>query len=142
MSDIGRFERRLLDERRGLLRPDQIEIYGLRVFAHHGVFEEEQTKGQPFVLDMVLDADTHIAARTDDLGDAVDYSRVVNEVAELVRSTRFNLLEALAARVADHLLGFPRIAVATVRICKPEVELDEQIDRVAVTVRRARPIHL
>jgi dihydroneopterin aldolase len=67
---------------------------------------------------------------------------VVREVADLVRSTRYNLLESLATHIVDHLLGIPRIAAASVRICKPDVELDEQVDEVAVTVRRSRPLHL
>lgn len=142
MSDIGRSERRMRDERRAQVRSDQIEIRRLEVYAHHGVFESEKTQGQRFLLDLVLDADTHIPASTDDLGDAVDYARVVRDVARLVRSTRFNLLETLAARIVDHLLRIPRIAAASVRITKPDVVLDEKVGEVAVTVRRSRPIHL
>lgn len=142
MSDIGRSERRLQQERRIQGRYDQIEIHGLEVFAHHGVYPSEQIHGQRFRLDIVLDADAHIPARTDELSDAVDYGRVVREVADLVRTSRHNLLESLATRIVDHLLAFPRVAAASVRICKPDVELDEQVDEVAVTVRRARPLHL
>ena len=142
MSDIGWSERRMHHERRNQGRYDQIEIHGLEVFAHHGVYASEQSHGQRFRLDVVLDADAHIPARTDQLSDAVDYGRVVREVADLVRSTRYNLLESLATHIVDHLLGIPRIAAASVRICKPDVELDEQVDEVAVTVRRSRPLHL
>jgi dihydroneopterin aldolase len=63
-------------------------------------------------------------------------------VAQLVRSTRYNLLEALASRVLDHLLDMPRVAAAAVRITKPDLDLGEHVAEVAVTVRRARPTHL
>lgn len=142
MSDIGRSERRLRDQRRAEAKWDQIEIRGLEVFAHHGVYEDEQTEGQRFVLDIVLDADAHIPARTDHLEDAVDYGKLTREIAELVRGTRFNLLETLATRILDQLLESPRIAAASVRIAKPDVVLGEKVDQVAVTVRRARPLHL
>jgi len=138
MSDIGRSERRLREQRRAVARPDQIEIRGLEVFAHHGVYQHEQIEGQRFVLD----ADAHIAAHTDNLGDAVDYGKLTGEIAEFVRSTRFNLLETLATRIADRLLESPRIAAVSVRIAKPDVDLGEKVDHVAVKVSRSRPLHL
>ena len=142
MSDIGRSERRLREQRRAVARPDQIEIRGLEVFAHHGVYQHEQIEGQRFVLDIVLDADAHIAAHTDNLGDAVDYGKLTGEIAEFVRTTRFNLLETLATRIADRLLESPRIAAVSVRIAKPDVDLGEKVDHVAVKVSRSRPLHL
>jgi dihydroneopterin aldolase len=142
MSDISRSERRMYDDRGVRSRPDQIEIHGLEVFAHHGVYDAEKERGQRFRLDVTLDVHMHIPAQTDHLSDAIDYARVVSDVADLVRSTRYNLLEALASRVVDHLLDIPRVAAAAVRVTKPDVQLGEQVDEVAVTVRRARPMHL
>ena len=143
MSDIGWSERRMqLEKQAGVSRSDQIEICGLEVFGHHGVYESEQTTGQRFLLDILLDVDMHIAARTDELRDALDYARVVDDVAHLVRVTRYHLLEALASRVANHLLDYPKVAAAAVRVTKPDVELNESVREVAVTVRRARPVHL
>lgn len=142
MSDIGRFERHLVEQQPPQRRTDAIEITGLRVFAHHGVHAEEQRDGQPFVVDVVLETDTRIAARTDDLSDAIDYATLVDRVADLVRSTRFDLLEALAAHVADDLLTVGGVSCVQVRIHKPEVGLDEQVDEVAVRVVRTRPRHI
>jgi len=142
VSDIGRSERRLRDQRRATARSDQIEIRGLEVFAHHGVYEHEQLEGQRFVVDIVLDADAHIPARTDHLDDAVDYGKMARETADFVRESRFNLLETLATRIVDRLLENPRIAAASVRVAKPDADLGEKVDQVAVTVRRARPMHL
>lgn len=142
VSDIGRSERRLRDQRRATARSDQIEIRGLEVFAYHGVYEHEKAEGQRFLLDIVLEADAHIAARTDHLDDAVDYGRLAREIAEFVRNNRFNLIETLATRVVDRLLENPRIAAASVRVAKPDVDVGEKLDHVAVTVRRARPLHL
>lgn len=142
MSDIGRFERRLV-ERQSPPRPsDAVEVRGLRVFAHHGVLPDEREDGQPFVIDVLLETDTRIAARTDDLSDAIDYAALVSRIADVVRSTRFDLLEALGARIADDLLTIGGVACVHVRIHKPEVALDEQVDEVAVTVVRARPKHI
>lgn len=142
MSDIGRFERHLVERQPVPRQTDAIEISGLRVFAHHGVHAEEQRDGQPFVVDVVLETDTRIAARTDDVSDAIDYAALVDRVAELVRSTRFDLLEALGAHIADDLLKIGGVSSVRVRICKPEVALGEQVDEVAVRVVRSRPRHI
>lgn len=142
MSDIGRSERRLVDDRR-ISRPhDQIDIRGLRVRAHHGVHEHEARDGQQFVVDVVLDMDSQIAARTDDLTDTIDYAELVDHVADMVRSTRFNLIEALGAHIAEQLLSTRRVAAVSVTVTKPEVEFDEDVDAVSVTVYRARPVHV
>lgn len=139
MSDATRVQRSVGDRR---ARADQIEIRGLEVFAHHGVFAHEQREGQRFVLDLVLDVDTHIAARTDNIDDAVDYGAVARDIAGFVRDTRFDLIETLATRVADRLLAIPRVAAAGVRVAKPDVDLGESVDHVAVSIRRSRPTHL
>lgn len=142
MSDIGRSKRRLVDDRRGTRRSDTIEIRGLRVHAYHGVHADEQRDGQVFVVDVGLEVDSLIAARTDSLDDTIDYAWLVRHVADLVRSTRFNLLEALGAHIADRLLVMDRVARVCVRITKPEVAFDEDVDAVVVTVQRSRPVHI
>jgi dihydroneopterin aldolase len=142
MSDIGRSERRMREEHRAQSRAGRIEIRGLEVFAHHGVFESEREHGQLFRLDVTLDVDTHIAAQSDRLSDAIDYAQVVQDVAAYVRSTRYDLLEALASNIVDELLRNWRVAAAEVRITKPDVKLSEPVQEVAVTIRRAQPIHL
>ena len=142
MSDIGRSERRLVDDRRGPRRSDMIEIRGLRVHAYHGVYPDEQRDGQMFVIDVALDVDSLIAARTDNVDDTIDYGWLVRHVADLVRSTRFNLLEALGAHVAEHLLRIDHVSAACVCIAKPEVTFDEEVDAVVVTVQRSRPVHI
>ena len=140
MSDIRRAERRLADD--GSRRADQVQVTGLRVEAHHGVFDDERSEGQLFLVDVILDVDTQIAARTDDLDDTIDYAQLVGDVADMIRSTQFHLLEALAAHVADELLARQRVASVRVRITKPDVELPEDVDAVSVQVHRVRPVHI
>jgi dihydroneopterin aldolase len=142
MSDIGRSERRLVDDRRVARLTDKIEVRGLRVHGHHGVYDQERATGQAFVLDVALDVDSQIAARTDNLDDTIDYARLIERIADLVRSTRFNLIEALGAHIADDLLTMRRVAAVRVCITKPELDFGEEVDAVAVTVFRVRPVHI
>ena len=80
-----------------------IDVRGLELRGFHGALEEEQREGQRFVFDVTLAA--HDAGvRSDHLADTVDYTAVVARIREISDGRRFNLIEALAAAIADDLL--------------------------------------
>jgi dihydroneopterin aldolase len=93
-----------------------VELHGLEVFGRHGLLPEERS-GQTFLYDIELE--TSEDAVSDRIEDAVDY----REVAELVRvvsdGQRFDLLEALAAAVAELLIARFELERAKVRVRKP-----------------------
>jgi dihydroneopterin aldolase len=88
-----------------------VELHGLEVFGRHGVLEEEKLDGQTFVYDVELEVDEPASDRIDD---AVDYRLVADCVQEVSDSRSFDLIESLAASVADELVG--RLAVSRVRV--------------------------
>lgn len=111
----------------------EIELRGLEVFGRHGLLEQERRDGQPFLYDVRLEVGD--AGASDLIEDAVDYREVADAVRELSGERRFDLLEALAAAVADRLLErFPRAESVVVRVRKPQVALP--VEWSAVTVRR------
>jgi 7,8-dihydroneopterin aldolase/epimerase/oxygenase len=114
-----------------------IELRGLELFAHHGVLENERRAGQRFLFDVWLEASDD-AASSDRLEDAVDYREVAAAVRDVSDRRTFQLLEGLAAAVADSLLArFPLVRVR-VRVRKPDVQLGEPVEYAAVSVERAR----
>ena len=98
-----------------------VELQGLRLFAHHGVLEEERRAGQPFLFDLWLDVPD--AAVSDRLEDAVDYRLVADCVREVSDARTYNLLEALAHAVASELLARFPLERVRVRVRKPHVTL-------------------
>ena len=78
-----------------------IVIKGLRELGVHGVLPEEQTRPQPFEVDVELDVDLTPAGESDALDDTVDYSAVAEAVSRVVKSERYQLLERLATRIAE-----------------------------------------
>jgi 7,8-dihydroneopterin aldolase/epimerase/oxygenase len=120
-------------------RGDRIEIRDLRVLGVHGVLPEEQTRPQPFALDIDIWLDTRPAAASDSLVDTVDYGAMAERAHGVVTGSRFQLLEALADAVAAALLDAGRAtAVAvTVRKLRPPVPFD--VGSVGVRVVRRRP---
>jgi len=94
-----------------------VELEGLEVFGRHGVEEEERREGQMFFYDVRFEVSD--AALSDRIEDAVDYRLVADCVREISEGRDFNLIEALAAAVADALLARFEVELVRVRVRKP-----------------------
>jgi 7,8-dihydroneopterin aldolase/epimerase/oxygenase len=99
----------------------QLVLENMEFYAHHGHYDEEQTIGGKFTVDLVIDTDLSKPAETDQLEDAIDYSKVYQVVQqELGKPSR--LLEHLA-----------------MRIIKAVYAVSENITSVQVTVSKLNP---
>jgi dihydroneopterin aldolase len=106
-----------------------IELYGLELFGYHGVLESEKANGQRFLYDLWLDVGER--GRSDRIEEAVDYREVVDAVRE-VNERPHELLESLAADVADVLTERFALPWVRVRVRKPDVGLPVEFSAVAV----------
>jgi dihydroneopterin aldolase len=117
---------------------DRIFLEGMVFQGTHGVFAEEQVTPQPFEVDVELTLNLQPAGLSDELGSTVDYGAVYDACRQIVESTRFNLIEALAEAIAHELLaGYPADEVF-VRIRKPAVKLSGPFRTAGVAIRRRR----
>jgi dihydroneopterin aldolase len=98
---------------------DRIVVPVIRTRCILGVHARERRKPRKVVISLVIEADLAAAGAADDLALTVDYSRVAHLVRESVAATSFQLLEALAAFVADKVLGVPRVRAVEVSVGKP-----------------------
>lgn len=117
---------------------DRIFLEGMRFQGTHGVFEEEQLNPQPFELDVELRLNLQPAGLSDELGRTIDYGALYDACRQIVESTRFNLVEALAEAIAQELLRTYGGDEVTVRISKPEVRLSGPVRRAGVEIHRVR----
>jgi 7,8-dihydroneopterin aldolase/epimerase/oxygenase len=115
-----------------------IELHGILLHGRHGVLEEERRDGQRFLVDLELELEHEQAARSDRIEDAVDYRGVVSRVREISDARAYQLLEALAAAIADALIDDWPLRAVRVRVRKPDVVLDPPVDYAAVSVERRR----
>lgn len=116
---------------------DQIRIKNLKIFAHHGVYEEEKEHGQNFVVSAVLHTDFGRAGKSDDIADAVDYGAVCLLMDAFMRENRFDLLEAVAERMAKEvLLTFPSVSRIELEVKKPNAPIPLRFDNVSVRIER------
>lgn len=117
---------------------DLIEIRGLHLRGHLGVTPEERAQEQPLVVSIAARVDTRLASATDDLGATLDYEEAVREIAKIVSSESYQLVETLADRIARTLLGHGAVLDVWVRVAKPQAPLPEPVDEVAVEITRSR----
>jgi dihydroneopterin aldolase len=110
-----------------------IELRGLELHGFHGVLEEEAREGQRFLFDVWLEVEQ---PASDQIEDAVDYREIAACVREVSETRRFQLLESLAAAVADGLMARFEVRRARVSVRKPDVSLDPPVEHSAVTVER------
>jgi dihydroneopterin aldolase/2-amino-4-hydroxy-6-hydroxymethyldihydropteridine diphosphokinase len=117
---------------------DRIEVSGLVVTTVVGALPHERDVAQPIRIDLVLHVDVHEAGRSDELTDTADYGAVTVSVAETVRGSNDVLLERLAERVADVVLGFDKVEAVDVTVTKLRPPIPEQLEAVAVRITRRR----
>lgn len=111
----------------------------MRFQGRHGYYDHEMTTPQAFEVDVELLLNLQPAGLDDDLGKTVDYAAVYGATRQIVESTSFRLLEALAEAISHELLADFAISEVGVRIRKPEVKLGGPLDHAAVEIWRSRP---
>jgi dihydroneopterin aldolase len=119
---------------------DAILLEGLRFFGYHGVYPEERTLGQRFLVDVVAEVDLRRAGERDELENTVNYQSLYTTVRSIVEGEPMMLIEAVADRTARSILeSFPTVTAAEVTVRKPEATIrGAHLDAVGVRVRRVR----
>ncbi len=107
-------------------RRDVIRIQALRVDCIVGVYPHERDTPQPLTLDVEMELDTAPAGETQRLRRTIDYAATASQLAFLLQSCRFDLLETAAHALTRYLLAPPalgeeraRVQAVTLRLEKP-----------------------
>lgn len=91
---------------------------GIRLFAYHGVYEQERRDGNHFEVDVYLQANIFRSSHTDALADTLDYQQVYQIVVSEMQ-TPAKLLEHLALRIARQISKqFPDIEALRIKVSK------------------------
>ena len=127
-----------MDERVGG-RPrlsDRIVLANMRFEGKHGYYDWELTSTQPFEVDVELVRNLQPAGVDDDLTKTVDYGRVYDIAKQIVESTSFRLLEAIAEAISHEVLVAFDVDEVGVRVRKPGVKLGGPLDHASVEIWR------
>ena len=118
---------------------DRIVLANMRFQGRHGYYNHELLAVQPFEVDIELLMNLQPAGVDDDLDKSVDYGKVYEAVRQIVESTSYRLLEALAEAISHELLAdFDAVREVGVRVRKPKVQLSGPLDYAGVEIWRQR----
>ena len=91
----------------------RISIVDLEVFYRVGVPDAERSRPQRLLLTLELETDFSAAAKNDDLACTIDYFAVSQRLLSFGDGRSWQLIEKLAADIADAILaGFTPAAVS------------------------------
>ena len=118
---------------------DQIVLTGIHGFGYHGLFDQERKDGQDFFVDLTLAVDLGVASQSDAIEDTVNYAEITDLVVEEITTNPVNLIEKLAARIAERVLNqHPKVFSVVVTVHKPQAPVAAQLKDIAVVVTRIR----
>ncbi|MCB9597725.1 MAG: dihydroneopterin aldolase [Sandaracinaceae bacterium] len=127
---------------------DVIAIAGLRIDCVVGVYPHERDRAQPLDVHVRMRLDTRRAGTSERLAHTVHYAEVANQIAFLLQSCRFDLLETAAHVLSRHLLAPPapgerraRVEEVALRLEKPYALAGHGVPSLEVT-RHAREVTL
>lgn len=98
---------------------DIVYISKLRADTVIGVYDWERRVRQTVVLDLELASDNRRAAASDGIEDALDYAAISARLLSFIEASEFQLIEALAERVATLLLEEFAVPWLRLRLAKP-----------------------
>lgn len=111
-----------------------ITISRLRVYARHGVMEQERRVGNNFEVTVCLRCDVSAAAAADDISLAINYAEVVEEIQRVMAVPR-RLLETVATDIRDAICArWQEVKGGSVTVDKLHPPFTAPVERVGVTV--------
>ena len=116
---------------------DNIRIEDLEVFARHGIFEEEASLGQKFLVSATMFFDASAAGKEDDLTKSINYADVCSDITKWMKTNRCRLIETVAERLAAKLLkDHDIVREVTVTVKKPWAPIGLPLECVSITISR------
>lgn len=117
---------------------DKIRIKQLEFYGYHGASDAEQEVGHRYMVDVTLELNTRSAARSDNLGDTVNYSRVAKRIVAIGSSVKCRLLETLADKMAREILKEFPVESVTIHVQKLHPPMNAIVESVGVEIKRSR----
>lgn len=113
-----------------------IELENMKFYAYHGHYEVEQTVGNHFMVNLLVETDGYEATQSDKLKDALDYQRLYSIVKEEMEIPS-HLLEHVANRVLCRIESeFKSVTLTRIKISKMNPPMGGEMKQVSVTLER------
>lgn len=94
--------------------------------------------GQWFEVDLTLWLDLAQAGQSDNIADTSDYRKAIEAVKQLVKTSKFALVERLASAIADSILKDDRVQQVQVRLSKPAAPIPDFGGKITIDITKKR----
>ena len=110
-------------------------VENLEVYANHGLFQEEQTVGRKFIVNLMVETDFRLAAENDDINGTVNYARMCEIIQEQM-AIPSKLLEHVGNRILKAIKAeFNQVKFVEIKIAKQNPPINGKLGAVAVVLR-------
>ncbi len=118
---------------------DEIIINKLKVRGKHGCFAKEREEEHDFEVNLRLFLPLNQSAKTDELGDTIDYPQVMGIVEGVFAGESVRLIEKLADMSAERLFTrFALLRELEIEVVKLGVDVGYDFGSVSVKIHRKR----
>jgi dihydroneopterin aldolase len=117
---------------------DCIHLTEIRCYGYTGYLAEEQVLGQWFEVDLTLWLDLAPAGESDDIADTLDYRKAIERVKQLIKSSKFALVEKLANAIAASILELEGVQQVRVQLSKPAAPIPDFGGKITIDIIRSR----
>lgn len=117
-----------------MLFSSRIFLKNVRFHAYHGVLEQEQTVGNDYLVNLIVNYDFTSAMKTDELNGTVSYAELFELVKEEM-AIPSKLLEHVAGRIGERIFSeYPAIREVHLSITKVNPPMGADSDGAGVEV--------
>ncbi|MEP7234756.1 MAG: dihydroneopterin aldolase [Ignavibacteriota bacterium] len=110
-----------------------IRVTGLKLFAHHGVYEEEIRVGNNFEIDIEVEVVVSKERSDDELSYTLDYVMLCRVVKQVSDSKRYNLLETFSTDICGRIMEeFEKALSVKVRVRKMKPPVGAEVEYVEI----------
>lgn len=112
-----------------------IEVVGIDCYSYHGCMKEESVLGGKYIVDVSIETNFSKAAKTDELGDTIDYVKI-KEIVISQMAIRSKLIEHVGQRITNQFKSeFKGLIGSTVKIRKINPPIQGTVMEVAIVIK-------
>ena len=117
-------------------RKSRILIEDLKIFAKHGVLQEENVVGTYYLVNLEIEANIWKASQTDDLEDTINYAEI-NDIIHQEMAIPSKLLEHVIGRIFSKLeQNFPQITAMKIKLTKVNPPMKGEMKGVSIEMEK------
>ena len=98
---------------------DRIFLSEMKIETTVGIWEWEKRIKQQVIIDIEMSANIKKAAATDQIEDTLNYKAVAKSVRKLVEESSFQLVETMAEKISELVIGEHNVSWVRVKVNKP-----------------------